>query len=164
MIDIAINGKMTSGKTTLANYIQKKIPKAKRMAIGDQIKRVSKYILFDWDKLTEVFSEFENKEEFLKSAKRLKKENSNTEFTFTEDGEFVKDQNYRPYIQEVGRISRDAFGESVWMDLFLKEAIKQKEGTEVALDDCPFDFVYDTTMRSIESVGEEILEDYYENF
>src|SRR5690625_2559081 len=217
MIDIAFSGKMTSGKTTLANYIQKKIPNAKRMAIGGQIKKVSKYILFDWDELVRIFSGFENKKMFFHSAKKLKEKNIDTEFLFTEDGEFVKDRNYRPYIQEVGRISRDTFGESIWMDLFLKEVIKQKKGTviicddirskheyktlkkinkmlirleideetqikriknlygtlspgslteetEIALDDSPFDFVYDTTMRSIESVGEEILKDYYKNF
>src|SRR5690625_1479396 len=127
MVKIAFSGKMCSGKTTLAKYLEKKIPGSKRMAIGDEIKLFSREILYDFDKVIKKVQNYERKDVFLDKAAELHRNNKNKPFEFDGNGDFIKNELYRPYIQEVGALGREYFGKSNWMDIFIKNVFNEKK-------------------------------------
>lgn len=115
MIRIAFSGKMTAGKTTISDMICENFENVERRSIGDGIKDVSKLIIGDFEALEEKMKHFKGFDTYIIEAKKLREQYKDKEFEFDESGNFIKNKLYRPYVQSVGKIARDHFGEGIWI-------------------------------------------------
>jgi cytidylate kinase len=133
---VAFSGKMCSGKTTMAEYLVNNHGFT-RVAIGDQIKKVSNMMIEDMAALQKYLNEMtpEFSEEIYAEFAEYKELNKDA--VFVKQGPvYVKNEAYRGLTQKTGDIVRSKYGSDVWIMLLMKEADKIIENNgKVVCDD-----------------------------
>jgi dephospho-CoA kinase len=133
---VAFSGKMCSGKTTMAELLVERY-NFKRLAIGDQIKAVSNLFVENMDELELYIEKWlpEHKDRIVKGFKEYKEQTEGA--VFVKQGKvYLKNEAYRGLTQKTGDIVRGQYGDSVWIDLLMKQAdeILKNDG-KVVCDD-----------------------------
>lgn len=155
---VAFSGKMTAGKTTIANILEKEYGYV-ALPIGGRIKKVSNLLIEDRNELITYLAQIlpdhtlkneENSVQVTYNAldelfnnnfmKVLFSKGVNNVFVKESSGVYQKNEYYRSLTQEVGSKIREIFGEQIWCQICLNEANHLVEmGKMVICDDIRLD-------------------------
>ncbi|WP_088361789.1 hypothetical protein [Bacillus cereus] len=155
---IGFSGKMTAGKTTISNKLEKKYGYV-RLAIGDRIKKVSNLLIEDKDELSKYlksvlltpstnnvfdFNEYQKYNTVFKNLIRLFEDNFKSTLFIKESNDiYVKNADYRELVQLVGGTVRQVYGEAVWCAILLNEADELiNQGKRIVCDDLRLEIEY----------------------
>jgi dephospho-CoA kinase len=137
---IALNGKMTSGKTTIAEYLRDHHGYT-ILSIGSMIKKVATLLIDNMPDLYAYLKEMVDDREmvdrlFFEITSAFDQEFDRAEWTKDETGAYHKTQPYRKLTQMVATKVRDQLGKTVWTQFCIKEGEKlEKLGTKIVVDD-----------------------------
>lgn len=136
---IAISGKMTSGKSTIAKALAFNHG-YKVFSIGDGIKKVSTYLvnnqLNEAKKYLETSMEKEKLEKVLERYTNMYENFKNRPFEKDENNQYIKTETYRELTQRLAAETREVCGESFWFQMSLIKANEMIEnGEKVICDD-----------------------------
>lgn len=139
---VALNGKMRSGKSTVAEKLKKE-KGFHIVSIGSTIKKVANYLIEQpaalKDYLKEVLKgEGDAKFEEVFEAFITQYQQQFTDAVFEKDGTglYVKNESYRKLTQMVATYFRNVYSEDIWMRFIAVDAIDLADkGEKVVCDD-----------------------------
>jgi dephospho-CoA kinase len=138
MKNIAISGKMTSGKTTIAEELKKNYG-YEIITIATPIKKTCNLLIEDQEELKEYFNRTLTKDQdevYVKMTKAYYENFKNAVWEKEANGFYKKNEWYRKLTQDVGNIMREKFGEDVWCSMLLESVKKDmQEGKKLVCDD-----------------------------
>ncbi|MCK2000227.1 hypothetical protein MZM54_02350 [[Brevibacterium] frigoritolerans] len=155
---VAFSGKMTAGKTTIANILEKEYGYV-ALPIGGRIKKVCNLLIEDRNELITYLNQIlpertlkneENAVQVTYNAldelfnnnfiKFLISTGVNNVFVKESTGVYQKNEYYRSLTQKVGSKIREIFGEQIWCQICLNEANHLVDkGKKVICDDIRLD-------------------------
>lgn len=138
-MNIALSGKLASGKSTLAE----KLVEEKGyliLSIGSTIKKITNFLIEDPDKinsyLEKKINENERKELLRIIFSEFEEKFAKGKFEKDKKGFYVKNNSYRKLTQFIATTFRERLGEEIWVIFVSKEANELKEkGKKVIIDD-----------------------------
>lgn len=141
MKPLAFSGKVSSGKTTIAEALKKR-DGYQILSIGLSIKQVCMYLIEGRKDHLETIVRFltddeEKREEVRRFYETLYADQfADAHFIKGEDGLYVKNDAYRSFTQQVAKGTRERFGEDIWVRLVANQMRERNgAGERVVCDD-----------------------------
>lgn len=139
---LALNGKMRSGKSTVAERLRDEHG-FHIISIGNTIKKVANYLIEDQGELQHYLQEVLKAEStekfdavFAQFIDLYKKDYSDAVFQKEANGLYVKNESYRKLTQMVATYFRTLYSEDIWMRFIAVDAMDLADkGEKVVCDD-----------------------------